>query len=184
MIPSVEQSRASKYTTHRTSVEPGDDETKVYKSKFTPLASGKLRSSCRPYYFNIYLWPDQASYETAIDIDPDLVDATMAITLCDTMVDEVTGATVILPKLGEIHFVSGNWDVNTVTHECTHAILHRLRYVGGGPKAVLASTGDTRSDDDPEEEIAYEMGAWVEAALVWLSRVDDNSPYAADLFVR
>lgn len=141
------------------------------------MLEAKLRSSNRRNYYKLKLWPTQDDYEIAAKVEG--ADS-RAVCLTETTVDD-EGNVVLRPKLGEIHFVSGTWDVNTVAHECTHAVLHRLRYCEPGPRAVLDEFAEDYDQED-EEVIAYEAGDWVEAVLCWLTNNDPASPYPKNVF--
>ncbi len=142
-----------------------------------PLAKAKLRSNDRRHYYHIFLWATQEEYEQAAKVEGE---GTLAVCITNVWADEHGNATVN-PKLGELHFVSGTWCVNTVSHECLHAILHRLRYCNPTPLQVLDEHAENYDPDD-EEVIAYEMGDWVEAAMRWLTNTDPDSPYPKSTF--
>lgn len=146
----------------------------------SPMAAGRLDSSLPGYHWHVFLWPDQAMYEAAADVRKS---GTNAMCCTDTWVDETTGRHFVQDRLGEIHFVSGLWDVNTVAHEVQHAILHRLRNLTPGPQRVIDENAPTYSPE-AEEVIAYEAGDWVEALLVWLTNEDPASPYPRNVFER
>lgn len=149
-----------------------------YKAK--PLAEGKLRSSERPFYFRVLLWHTQDDYEAILKCQND---GTAAMCVTDVWIAEADGRAHVRPKLGEIHFVSGSWDINIVAHEAQHAILHRLRYLTPGPDLVIPDQMPGWDVED-EEVIAYEAGAWVEALCAWLTNNDPQSPYPKSLFDR
>lgn len=151
----------------------------VVSTAAIPLAHGKLRSRLKPYHYLVYLWGDEESYEEAAGA---VGEQTRAVCITDSWVDD-NGQALVLDKLGEIHFLSGSWDVNTVAHEATHALLQRLRYLAPGPDRVLNEMSPDYDEED-EEVIAYEMGDWVEALLSWLSAQDPASPYPKTLFQR
>ena len=52
------------------------------------------------------------------------------VNLADTFIEVFPDGTEkekIFPKLGEIHFLKDNWNMEVVAHESQHAILHRSR---------------------------------------------------------
>ena len=144
------------------------------------IARGKLRSSAGRHYYVVYLWANQKDYEKAADVDKS---DTVAMCVTDSYVNEDKTEVEVRPKLGELHFVSGTWCINTVAHECQHAILHRMRYLDPSPALVLDELSDAY-DPEGEEVIAYEAGDWVEACMAWLTNNDPASPYPAHLFDR
>lgn len=150
------------------------------KKKNPYVAKGKLRSSSAKHYFNVLLWGTQDDYERAAEAERG---QTVAMCITDTMTDTETGAITVNPKLGEIHFVSGTWCVNTVAHECQHAIIHRMRYLQPGPAKVLNEFAPDHDTND-EEIIAYEAGSWVEACMAWLTNNDPASRYPKKMFDR
>jgi hypothetical protein len=147
-------------------------------SKVLPLAVGKLPSNTKPYYYKVFLWKNRADYEAGAK--PGKLGVTTAMCVTDVYTNDA-GEWEIHPKLGELHFQSGDWDVNTVAHEVLHATLHRMRYVAPYVPAVM---NDLAPDHDPENEetIAYEHGAWVECCMRWLTNNDPKSLYPKKLF--
>lgn len=64
------------------------------------------------------------------------------------------------PKLGEIHVVRNNWNMEVVSHEIAHAVIHRLR-------ATALSKKDLDMDKE-EEPICYAAGTWADQLYRWL----------------
>lgn len=146
--------------------------------KAQPIAVGKLRSNTKPYYYKVFLWKDRADYEEAAK--PEKPDVTTAMCVSDLYIRD-DGSWEVHPKLGEIHFQSGDWDVNIVSHEVLHATLHRTRYVAPFTDAVMNDLAPSFDSED-EETIAYEHGAWVESCMRWLTNTDPRSIYPASTF--
>lgn len=146
-------------------------------SRPLPMAQARLRSNDGEHFWIVYLWPDQQAYERGAQIP---AAHTQAACITDTHQDQM-GNYGVLPKLGSIHFVSGSWDLNTVAHECTHAILHRMRYLEPRPAKVLQEMHPAYDQND-EERIAYDAGDWVSEVVRFLSRKDPESPYPHELF--
>lgn len=142
-----------------------------------PIASGVLTSSKAPYEWHVFLWRNQADFIKGANPEKK---ASRAMCLTDTYLDEDQNPCVV-SKLGEIHFVSGNWTVNTVTHEVIHGLLHRLRYVEPTWEKVIPEFSP-EYDISYEETIAYEGGDWVEVLLSWLTENDPESKYPASFF--
>ncbi len=125
------------------------------------LATYKLTSARKPYYYRVYLWRDMPAMQDYFD-DPD--PDTLALTCFEPWyIDDTTGNVYIQPKLGEIHFAVSNWNVNVIAHEVQHAIVHRMRLIW--PAAHLIMLDEYA---DAEEEIAYETGNWVERVHTFL----------------
>jgi len=174
----VEAQKARSYTKRLVPIEAFHDDE--MSSRIAPLAKGKMRSNNKTHYYLIFLWETQDDYERAAGVTSS---GTIALCVTDTYVCEDTGAGRVVPELGALHFVSGSWNVNDVAHEVQHAILHRMRYLDPLPPLVLDELQPSWDQDD-EEVIAYEAGAWVESALAWLTNNDPRSPYPAKLFDR
>jgi hypothetical protein len=134
------------------------------KDKSKIVGQLRLQSSRKPYYFQVVLWDDIQALKDYFDVD----DGTLAMTCFEPwFVDDDTGAVYINPKLGEIHFARDHWNVNVVAHEVQHAIIHRMRLVWPPAHLILLE-----EYADAEEEIAYEMGNWVERVHTWLWAID------------
>lgn len=144
-----------------------------------PLAKGKLFSRDGVHHYRVFLWGGQAAYEQVVDARGE---NTRAMCITDTWVND-DGEATVFAELGQIHFVTGSWSVNTVAHEATHALLQRLRYLHPGPTRVLDEQSESYDAED-EEIIAYEMGDWVESLLNWLTNADPAAPYPKSLFAR
>lgn len=69
------------------------------------------------------------------------------------------------PVLGELHFVSNDWNMETVSHECCHAMFHFLRTHG----AFLEST-----EMEEEERYCYLLGDLVRNVYLWLYENDSE----------
>lgn len=177
--PGVERKIDRTHTNPRAQIEVQEFELDMARSlKNKPLSSGKLPSSNKINYFRVFLWSNQADYEAGAH--PDSTDTT-ALCVTDSYRDNETQVITVRRMLGTIHFVCGSWGVNTVAHECQHAILHRMRYLTPTPDQILPEW-DENHDADNEEVIAYEAGAWVESCLTWLTNTDPQSPYPAGTF--
>lgn len=177
MIRNVEPIKARSYTYSRSPIVDFVENDMSKKPKY--VAKGKLPSNNGKNYYHIFLWGTQDDYERAAQVEKQ---RTLALTITNTYESE-DGTLSVAPKLGELHFVSGTWDVNTAAHEVQHALIHRMRYLHPTPAMVL-NERDPEHDSEDEEVLAYEAGAWVEAVLCWLTRVDDASPYPKDVFER
>lgn len=124
----------------------------------------RLASSRKPYYFQVYLWSDIKSLRDYFEVS----DETLAMTCFEPWyVDDDTGHVYINPKLGEIHYAVGHWNINVVAHEVQHAIIHRMRLVWPPAHLILLE-----EYADAEEEVAYETGHWVERVYGFLAKHD------------
>ena len=135
-----------------------------HKDRAHIVATMKLLAARKPYYYQIILWDSIESLKSYFDIPAE--DHSLAMTTFESwFVDEDTGSVYINPKLGEIHFARAHWNINVITHETMHAVIHRMRLVW--PPADLINSD---AYPDAEEEIAYEAGNWVEKIheFLWL----------------
>lgn len=69
------------------------------------------------------------------------------------------------PVMGELHFVSKNWDIEVVSHECCHAMF-----------AYLSSHGvfDYRTKMEVEEVYCYLLGDLTRKVYLWLYNKDTD----------
>jgi hypothetical protein len=125
------------------------------KSKISGIL--KLNSSRKPYYYNIILWNDINHLKDYFEINQP-GNETLAMTCFEPwLVDGETGDVYINPKLGELHFARDHWNINVISHEVQHAIIHRMRLIWPPAHLILLD-----EYVDAEEEIAYETGNWIE----------------------
>lgn len=59
------------------------------------------------------------------------------------------------PKLGELHFVKSDWNLEIIAHELCHALIHRLRVVNPLYKQMVLN------EELNEEDICHEYGMWM-----------------------
>lgn len=138
------------------------------KDKTKIVATMKLTASRKPYYFQVVLWETIDDLKSYFEVDDD----TLAMTCFEPWyVDDDTGNVYINPKLGEIHYARGHWNVNVCVHEVQHAIIHRMRLIW--PPAHLILLDEYA---DAEEEIAYETGNWSERVHSFLWENDPGGP--------
>lgn len=132
---------------------------------------GKLRvnSSRKPFYIHVVLWNTHADMLSHLREDDENL---QAVTMLDAFMENpITGEVSPLSyKIAEIHFAANNWNVNVVAHEVFHAIVHRMRLMY--PAAHLLAREEYAA---AEEEIAYELGNWVERIHSWLWTVDPGA---------
>lgn len=134
-----------------------------------------LKASCfariceRRHWWRVFLWGDHASMVANIDASEEDWSRAGAGHLPATILYRADGVDrqVHKPQLGELHFISGVWNLEIVAHECTHALLHRLRY-GRLPSKEQVLDGAF----EHEESICYEHGAMISGIHKWLWEVD------------
>ena len=142
------------------------------KDKANLVVQWKLKSSRKPFYFHVFLWKTQEAFDkNTLDNNPGeaLGCANLApdIICFNTVTKEETQ--IIRPKLGEIHFIKGKWNMEIVAHELMHAIIHRIRLMAKPTFEEIAN-----QEGDSEEEICWEFGWWVDQIyrLLW-----DTDPF-------
>lgn len=126
-----------------------------------------ISSSRKPFYIQVVLWKEQSDMLCHIG-EPEET-GIQAVTLFDTYVENpITGENSPTSyKIAELHFVSNMWNINVVAHEVFHAIVHRMRIMYPG-----AALLPYEQYADAEEEIAYELGNWVQKVFTWLFNND------------
>jgi hypothetical protein len=143
---------------------------KRYKDMSGCIRQWKLKCSEKPYYWHVYLWDGMDAFlanTAGIDIK-DGHSAKAAHCPCPTLLDPETGQLVPDPKLGELHFMKGKWDLEIVAHELLHAMFHRARTLCSGLGEIA---GNNMSK---EELLCYEFGGWVDALYRKLWDIDPN----------
>lgn len=129
------------------------------------VATSRIRSLHRPYYFKVILWRNHDALLKATGVEPD------TLACCENRwrgtyahsrkknTSRPSGR-----QLGTLHFSRGRWNINVVSHECLHAVLHKARLLGPNLTS-LDSPFQNR-----EEDLAYELGFWVEEVVTFLTR--------------
>lgn len=146
--------------------EPGETPPKRRVPKEKIMGKLRVNSSRKPFYINILLWREHADMLSHLgEQDPGL----QAVTQLDAFIENsLTGEVSPLSyKIAEIHFARDCWNVNVVAHEIFHAIVHRMRLMY--PAAHLLAHEEYAA---AEEEVAYELGNWVERVHAWLWQID------------
>lgn len=148
---------------------------KKFKDESKLIAKWKLNSKRKPHYFHMFLWEDQESFKkNSLDSTSDDGEVIGCANLAPTFMKvskDGEEAEFVYPKLGEVHFVKGTWNMEIVAHELMHAMLHRIRGVGSPSFADLHT-------QDGEEEICYEFGKWVSTIYDLLWEVDPSAKWA------
>lgn len=131
-----------------------------------------LKATERPYYWHVYLWEDTDALYA--NVGSDVADNRSPNHTCNachcavpTLVDQDTLQLVPDPKLGELHFIKGKWDMEVVAHELLHAMFHKLNTLCICPKEVS-------EDIDKQEPVCYEFGRWANDLYRKLWGADPN----------
>jgi hypothetical protein len=82
------------------------------------------------------------------------------------------------PKVGELHFVQGEWNEEQVGHEVFHATMHVIRAIGPRMEHVIRqATNPAYRRGSAEEDAAYLHGELVAEVYRWLWQVDPNGKW-------
>lgn len=133
----------------------------------------KYKALPKKYYFRVYLWKTAKAIHKAID-DPD-ESALGYFVPRPYPLHETVGLPVPKPLLGEVHFISGFWNLEIVAHEMGHAFIHRLRVLPPYAPAAIAQEEISftfSAIDNAEELVVYDLGHLVDSAFRWLLSVD------------
>ena len=166
---------------------------RIRKNRARLVASGKLRVEYRcanvRHYFHLYLWPgreemlasglprerDFKLYDLEVYSFSDNTKACVPITASTWDMEEDGSETKrSRRKLGEMHFVVGDWDLEVVAHECGHVLAEVLRSVSPSAEDVVGQVGEA------EEQMAYRLGAWVHNVYSWLWDQDPNPQWVRE----
>lgn len=141
------------------------------------IARGKLYCSQERHYLFIYLWESlekmrQGSFASN-GVLMDYPDGRLGgkdhaiahfspcdVWLADGSNDEIPHRN--RPLIGELHFVSGEWNEEVVGHELMHAALHKMRCLEPRFDKIRDQSGTA------EEEICLEVGEWFRSAWEFL----------------
>lgn len=109
------------------------------------------------FYFHIYLWKDQQSFDKNT-CDNNIGESAGCVNLSPTIIEITKNSEreIIRPKLGEVHFIKDRWNLEIVAHELCHALIHRIRMISPKANQIVEQEGDS------EETICYEFGEWVD----------------------
>ena len=140
---------------------------KRIKDESNLIAKWKLKSTHKPYYFHVFLWENQESFDqNTLDNIPgqSMGCANLSPDIICTNLETGEEKQIIRPKMGEVHFIKGKWNLEIVAHELMHAIIHRIRRIADPDFNKIVN-----QDDDSEEEICWEFGKWVDTIyrLLW-----------------
>jgi hypothetical protein len=120
-------------------------------------------------FVTVYLWENREDMIAASMNPP----GTRAA--CDHMPyrESPDGSVWISPKVGELHFVEGDWNLEIVAHEILHAIFGIIRAIGPHPEAIFnqdkrSANGSEYLMGSAEEDICYLHGQMVDDVYRWL----------------
>jgi len=136
----------------------------------------KLQYGGDRHYLAVFLWPDFKSFDAAVKrfgVDPvktagEIEARTLALHHPAPYRQVLRGKRwrkVPARKLGEVHFVRGNWNLEIVVHELTHAAFHRFR-------ACVALGRRSGASMEDEESVCYPVGVWAGQVYRWLWKTD------------
>ena len=129
---------------------------KRFKDESNVIIKAKVKAG-KKHYFHAFLWEDKESFD-ANTYDGSGHGVVGLCNLAPTIIlyNGKTEKKIIRPKLGEVHFIKGKWDLEIVAHELCHALIQRLRMILPNAEQVV------EQECDYEEDICYEFGAWVD----------------------
>ena len=128
---------------------------KRIKDESKLIAKWKIKAG-RKYYFHVFLWEDQEAFDqNTKDTKPNTYIA--CVNLSPTIIEILPDSEreFVRPKLGEVHFIKGKWDMEIVAHELCHALIQRIRMIGPYITNIVEQVATT------EEDLCYEYGMWV-----------------------
>ena len=85
------------------------------------MARTKIEALGGGSFWRVYLWEDTESMILQSGIDGECRACHCSMQYYENI---ITGAKSTHPLMGEIHFIKDKWDVEVVSHECTHAMIH------------------------------------------------------------
>lgn len=120
------------------------------------------------HYYDVFYWSSQDAFiQNTYDNDESVmacVNHAPVRILIDC--DGKTIKEIIPKKLGEVHFVRDQWNMEVVAHEMLHVYLNVMREVRN-VKDIIEQNGDS------EEEACYEFGYATD--LIYRRLWDDDS---------
>jgi len=133
------------------------------------ISQYKLKAGKR-HYFHVFLWATQEDFDKNT-LDNISYESSGCVNFAPSIIECSSEGEreIVRPKLGEIHFIKKKWTIEVVAHELCHALIHRLRVIEPKAQDVVDQ------ENESEELICYEFGAWVDQIyrLLWK---DDPPP--------
>lgn len=113
-------------------------------------------------FWRVYLWKDNESLINNVGVTGDVRACHISMLYWE---NSTTGEKRTTPLMGELHFVSNDWNIEVVSHECCHAMFlynesHNLKYEG--PEKTV------------EEQLCYLQGDLCLRVYRWLVKVDKH----------
>lgn len=129
-----------------------------------------IKSSRKPHYWDVFLWQDSA----ALVANTIGMDASVSGCHCSlpVLADPESGDLLPTPKMGEVHFIKGAWDMEVVAHELQHAIIHRMKMLCPSPMSFIM-----QDCIEQEEEVCYDFGRWFAHIYRWLWSIDPGDKW-------
>lgn len=121
-------------------------------------------------YYSVFLWSDRAAMMAAFPNDIQEHDNTDAFCCHGLIVfgqPNNQGPVRIRTarRVGEIHFLTGKWDMEVVAHECFHATMHICEIMAVEPMRHI----------EMQEIAAYLHGEMVDKIYRWLWQVESKN---------
>lgn len=127
---------------------------KLRKDKTKLIMQWKLKAG-KKHYFHVFLWEDQESFDQNV-LGTEKNECIGCCNLAPTIISfKDNKEAIIRPKLGEIHFIKDEWNLEIVAHELCHGLIQRLRMIEPRVSDVVEQI------DESEEIICHEFGKWV-----------------------
>lgn len=129
------------------------------------ISSGIMKTADKKHYWNLYLWQDNDCLRrNTVNMDKEVLGCHCSVPV---LIDPESEDPCPKPKIGELHFIQGVWDVNYVAHELSHALFQRLKFLCPNPNTVLKE-----DNMEIEEFYCYEFGDWMQGICNWLYNND------------
>ena len=139
-----------------------------------PVAQCRITAHKTKHYWKVKLWAaldDFWAHISAVDSAqmPSGLHAPRPYRM-----DAATGKHAPAPMMGTIHFVSDEWDMEVVAHECCHALSHYITATGS------EGLGSLYMEMPEEEVLCYIHGKMISDIYRWLWEVDSPANRAGE----
>ena len=127
------------------------------------VASCKFYVPGTTHFWTVYLWQDVAALN---EISKEEYPDSEALGYCAHMprrfkFTDGTESKIVVPKLGELHFVQGRWTLDIVAHECRHTESTAHEALG-----IVIEHGN--QDIEQEERACYYLAGLIDNVYCWL----------------
>jgi len=123
------------------------------------------------YYIDMYLWGNRDALEAnAAHCDKDTKAAFCSMPYRVRINEDGSEDLKVKPKLGELHFVKDDWNMEIVAHELQHALAHRMRVLEPFAQQVMDQDDSHDYIKSAEERFCREAGRWFDELYRWLWR--------------